>query len=264
MAEARVRASVVAAEVEALTGSDVAAAAAAGLRLGLLVGIAEMGASLAVSSAIDVALGQRRRWSAGDGVRFDEIFALTLRHFLALARGVADRGSPDRVGLVGRGPTRAPTLVGDGAPAPRPVNEAIGAFAAAGLLGAKALSDLPSVVVLVVAVGRCIGLAPPEAAQPRDELVVDRGSVDLCLLRGGLRWRRDGEPLPLPATAANLWRPGSNEAIFSWACAQRIASRPGVDAVRLPLQAATAELVAHGADRLEVEHNARELAMQLP
>jgi hypothetical protein len=266
VAEAPVRASVIAAEVEAGTGPGVAAAAAAGLRLGMLVGVAEADASLAVASAVDVALGQRRPWTSADTVEFEQRFPLALRHFLALARiGGGGGASAHRVGLVGmvgRGPSRAVTLLCDGAPAPQPVNEAIGAVTAAGPLGATALSDVPTVVELVAAVGRSVGLMP--SPQSPQDLLVDPDSVDLSLLRAGLRWRRDGEPPPFPARPVDLWLPGSAEVAFSWACRRHVSGPPGSVALRAPLEAAVAALVACGASRQEVEDAAGPLLAQLP
>jgi hypothetical protein len=262
VAEAPVRASVIAAEVEAVTGPGVAAAAEAGLRLGMLVGLAETDASLAVASAVDVALGHRRPRTAAGAVQFEQTFPLALRHFLALARvDGGDGASACRVGLVGRGPSRAVALVCDGAPAPQPVNEAVGVVTVAGPLGATALSDVPTVVELVAAVGRSIGLVPSPGA-PQD-LRVDGDSVDLCLLRAGLRWRRGGDPPPFPPKPVDLWLPGSAEVAFSWACARHVPSPPGAVALRAPLEAAVAALVAHGASRQEVERAARPLLAQL-
>lgn len=244
------RAAVVAAEVEAATGPEVPAAAGAGLPLGLLLGIDEMDASLAVSSAVDVALGARRRWSAADRDRFEGTFPSALRHFLAHARGDTPRVSPLTL-----------AILCEGGAAPPPVNEAVSAVAVAGDLGARVLSDRPAVIHLVVAVCRCLSLMPPEgAAGPR----VDRETVDLCLLRAGLRWRRAGAPPPMPSAPARLWRPGSEETAFDWACARRVEARPGVEAIRAPLEAAVAELLAAGIPRNWVDFRAGELATQLP
>ena len=267
MTESPVRAGVVAAEVEAVTGSAVVAAAEAGLRLAWLFGVDEDEASLAVASALDVALGARRPWSAVDTAQFAAIFPSTLRHFLADARGPDDdAGGPDRGGLVGRLPSRAPTYLCDDGAAPRAVNEAISAFEAAGGFGARVLSDRPNVVVLVAALGRCLGLVQSDGTSSSNEAFSDRASVDLCLMRVGLRWRRGGEPPPVPLPPAALWRPGTDEASFAWACARRVARRPCGEAVAVAaaLGAAAAELVGSGVPPPEVERHARALAAQLP
>jgi hypothetical protein len=94
--------------------------------------------------------------------------------------------------------------------------------------------------------------------------LVDRDSVDLCLLRAGLRWRRDGDSPPLPASPADLWLPGSAEAAFSWACARHVFGSPQADALRALLDAAVAALVARGASGREIERVARPLSAQLP